>query len=108
MGKIFSQTPPERVYRKSDVIILDLVMIKGSVFAVADFTSYRQPAVQVIFVTNTTFFRMARSFVTSRTHARTFPAVRHPKTLRRLSITIARTKMSVSPDRAVPSSPIPG
>lgn len=39
-----------------DVIVLDLVLAKGSAFAVADFASYRQPLASVIFVTNTTFF----------------------------------------------------
>ncbi|QBF29989.1 response regulator transcription factor [Thalassococcus sp. S3] len=39
-----------------DVIILDLVLEKGSAFAVADFASYRRPDARVIFVTNTSFF----------------------------------------------------
>lgn len=39
-----------------DVIVLDLVLGKGSAFAVADFASYSQPAARVIFVTDTTFF----------------------------------------------------
>ncbi|GAA6188971.1 response regulator [Litorivita sp. NS0012-18] len=39
-----------------DIIVLDLVLGEGSAFAVADFASYRHPATQVIFVTNTSFF----------------------------------------------------
>ncbi len=39
-----------------DVVVLDLVLPKGSAIAVADFASYRQPEAKVIFVTNTTFF----------------------------------------------------
>ncbi len=39
-----------------DVIILDLILGDGSAFAVADFSSYRQPDAKVIFVTNSRFF----------------------------------------------------
>lgn len=39
-----------------DVIILDLVLAKGSALAVADYVQYRQPACSVIFVTDTRFF----------------------------------------------------
>ncbi len=39
-----------------DVIVLDLVLIGGSAFAVADFASYRQPWARVVFVTDTSFF----------------------------------------------------
>jgi DNA-binding response OmpR family regulator len=39
-----------------DVIILDLVLAKGSAFAVADFARYRRPETSVIFVTDTAFF----------------------------------------------------
>ncbi len=39
-----------------DVIVLDLILSDGSAFAVADFSSYRQPDAKVIFVTNSTFF----------------------------------------------------
>lgn len=39
-----------------DVIILDLVLGKGSALAVADYANYRCPHAQVIFVTNTRFF----------------------------------------------------
>jgi len=39
-----------------DVIVLDLVLDRGSAFAVADFASYRQPLARVVFVTNTSFF----------------------------------------------------
>lgn len=38
------------------VIILDIVLDRGSALAVADFASYRQPGARVIFVTDTTFF----------------------------------------------------
>ncbi|SFO04563.1 Response regulator receiver domain-containing protein [Roseovarius lutimaris] len=39
-----------------DVIILDLVLERGSALAVADLACYRYPDSQVIFVTNTGFF----------------------------------------------------
>jgi len=39
-----------------DIIILDLILGSGSAFAVADFSSYRQPSAKVIFVTNSSFF----------------------------------------------------
>ncbi len=39
-----------------DVIILDLVLERGSALAVADLVCYRYPDSQVIFVTNTGFF----------------------------------------------------
>ena len=42
--------------RRVDVIVLNLVLDKGSAFAVADFASYRQPDARVIFVTDTSFF----------------------------------------------------
>jgi DNA-binding NtrC family response regulator len=38
------------------VIVLDLVLTKGSALAVADFANYRRPEAKVIFVTNTCFF----------------------------------------------------
>ncbi len=42
--------------RGYDIIVLDLVLHRGSALAVADFASYRVPDTRVIFVTNTTFF----------------------------------------------------
>lgn len=42
--------------RSFDVIILDLVLAKGSALAVADYVQFRQPESRVIFVTDTTFF----------------------------------------------------
>jgi len=39
-----------------DIIVLDLVLDRGSAFAVADFASYCRPTARVIFVTNTSFF----------------------------------------------------
>lgn len=39
-----------------DIIILDLVLSKGSALAISDFASYRAPAARVIFVTDTNFF----------------------------------------------------
>lgn len=42
--------------RRVDVIVLNLVLDKGSAFAVADFASYCQLSARVIFVTNTAFF----------------------------------------------------
>jgi len=38
------------------IIILDLLVAKGSALAVSDYASYRRPDAQVIFVTNTSFF----------------------------------------------------
>ena len=39
-----------------DVIILDLVLTRGSALAVADYAQFRLPDSSVIFVTDTTFF----------------------------------------------------
>ena len=39
-----------------EIIVLDLVLDRGSALAVADFASYRRPDARVIFVTNTSFF----------------------------------------------------
>ena len=41
-----------------DLIVLDLVLEDGGALSVADFASYRRPEARVIFVTNTSFFRM--------------------------------------------------
>lgn len=42
--------------RSFDVIILDLVLAKGSALAVADYVQFRLPDSSLIFVTDTTFF----------------------------------------------------
>ena len=42
--------------REPDIIILNLVLERGSALAVSDFASYRVPNARVIFVTDTTFF----------------------------------------------------
>lgn len=39
-----------------DVIVLDLVLSEGSALTVADFAHFNQPAANVVFVTDTTFF----------------------------------------------------
>lgn len=39
-----------------DIIVLDLVLTRGSALAIADFASYRHPDTQIVFVTNTSFF----------------------------------------------------
>ena len=39
-----------------DVIVLDLMLSRGSALAVADYASYRRPEARVVFVTSTTFF----------------------------------------------------
>lgn len=39
-----------------DIIVLDLVLARGSAFAIADLASYRHPETRIIFVTNTSFF----------------------------------------------------
>ena len=38
------------------IIVLDVVLRKGSALAVADFASYRFPHVKVVFVTSSSFF----------------------------------------------------
>lgn len=42
--------------REFDIIVLDLVLARGSAFAIADLASYRNPKTKIIFVTNTSFF----------------------------------------------------
>ena len=39
-----------------EVVVLDLMLSKGSAIAVADYVSYRWPTSRVVFVTNSTFF----------------------------------------------------
>lgn len=39
-----------------DIIILDVVLARGSAFAVADLAVLRNPEVRIIFVTSTSFF----------------------------------------------------
>lgn len=39
-----------------NVIVLDLVLMEGSAFAIADFASYRRPDARVVFVTKNSFF----------------------------------------------------
>ncbi|MDF1669599.1 MAG: response regulator [Roseovarius sp.] len=41
---------------KIDVIVLNVVLSEGSALAVADLASYRQPDIQIVFVTGTSFF----------------------------------------------------
>lgn len=38
------------------VIVLDLMLEKGSAFSVADYASYRRPGTKIVFVTRTSFF----------------------------------------------------
>lgn len=42
--------------QKFDVIVLDVVLDKGSAFAVSDYANYKHPDARVVFVTNTSFF----------------------------------------------------
>lgn len=39
-----------------DIIVLDLILPRGTAFAIADYASYRRPEARVIFVTNSSFF----------------------------------------------------
>ena len=39
-----------------NVIVLDLILMDGSAFAIADFASYRRPKARVVFVTKKSFF----------------------------------------------------
>lgn len=39
-----------------DIIVLDVVLARGSAFAVADLAALRQPDIQIVFVTSTSFF----------------------------------------------------
>ncbi len=53
-----------------DVIVLNLVLSKGSALAVADYVQYRHPRTNLIFVTDTTFFSDGSIFsVTSNARA---------------------------------------
>lgn len=69
-----------------DVIVLDLVLTKGSALAVADLVQFRQPRANVVFVTDTTFFSdgsifnhaaNARAFVKTATPPRDLAAIVH-------------------------------
>jgi len=59
-----------------DVIVIDLVLKEGSALSIADFANFNQPAANVVFVTDTTFFSdgsifshcaNARAFIEKRT-----------------------------------------
>ena len=39
-----------------DVIVVDVVLVRGSAMAIADFACYRRPESKVIFVSNSSFF----------------------------------------------------
>ena len=69
-----------------DAILLDLVLHDGSALTVADVAYFRQPAANVIFVTDTTFFSdgsifshsaNARAFVESQTPPEDIAAIVH-------------------------------
>jgi len=60
-----------------DVIILDLILAKGSALAVADYALYRLPETSVIYVTDTTFFSDGSIFSVSG-NARAFVPTRTP------------------------------
>jgi DNA-binding NtrC family response regulator len=47
------------------VVILNVVLAEGSALAVADLAAYRQPDVQIIFVTGTSFFSDGSIFALS-------------------------------------------
>lgn len=40
----------------TDILIMNLVLERGSALSVADYASYRLPEARIVFVTNTTFF----------------------------------------------------
>lgn len=40
----------------TDILVMNLVLERGSALAVADYASYRLPDARIIFVTNTSFF----------------------------------------------------
>ena len=42
--------------REARVIVLDVMLARGSAFAVSDYASYRWPEARVVFVTSSTFF----------------------------------------------------
>jgi CheY-like chemotaxis protein len=42
--------------QEMDVVVLDLVLKKGSALSVADYINFNQPTANVVFVTDTTFF----------------------------------------------------
>ncbi len=69
-----------------DVIVLDLVLEKGSALTVADFAQFRQPDANVVFVTDTTFFSdgsifnhsaNARAFIQTATPPKDLAAIVH-------------------------------
>ena len=69
-----------------DVIVLDLVLSKGSALTVADFAQFRQPNANVVFVTDTTFFSdgsifnhsaNARAFIETATPPKDLAAIVH-------------------------------
>lgn len=59
-GVDMAQSQPQAIHIlqnvEIDIIILNLILETGSAFAVADFSSYRQPKAKVIFITSSSFF----------------------------------------------------
>jgi DNA-binding response OmpR family regulator len=64
-----------------DVIVLDLTLVEGSAFAVADFASYRQPEARVVFVTRSSFFSDGSIFRLVPNACGFFPAETPPEDL---------------------------
>lgn len=51
--------------RRFDIIILDIVLDKGSALAISDLAGYRHPDTRVIFVTDSAFFSDGSIFAVS-------------------------------------------
>ena len=65
--------------QKFDVIVLDVVLDKGSAFAVSDYANYKHPDARVVFVTNTSFFQMGQFSSIAQTPVLLCPRPPHPK-----------------------------
>lgn len=90
-----------------DIIVLDLVISRGSAFAIADIVSYRHPETQIIFVTNTSFFSDGSIFNLSANACAFLQSDMPPEDL------IAMVQhygggFKASRAHAVPENPVPG
>jgi len=64
-----------------EIILLDVVLTKGSAFAVSDFANYRSPDTRVIFVTNSSFFSDGSIFAHSSNACAFVPSSTRPDDL---------------------------
>ncbi len=93
--------------RVFDIIVLDLLISRGSAFAVADLVSSRHPDTRIIFVTNTSFFSDGSIFSLSANACAFLQSDMSPEDLSAVVEHFGKT--AIRPlAHAVPENPVPG